>query len=77
MTDTSTPQGTDLYTAQNAIRAMLSPEGDNVAGNDALEADTTEDVAEAEMPLMAPKAIWTTRNTTTATTAPPLICHRL
>lgn len=50
MTDTSTPQGTDLYTAQNAIRAMLSPEGDNVAGNDALEADTTEDVAEAEMP---------------------------
>ena len=48
MSDNSTPQGTDLYSAQNAIRSMLTPQEDNVATEDALEADATQ-VDEAEM----------------------------
>jgi hypothetical protein len=46
MAENSNPQGTDLYSAQNAIRAMLAPEEDNAAATDALEAETTEEVVE-------------------------------
>ena len=49
MSDNSTPQGTDLYSAQNAIRSMLAPEEDNVTTDDALEAEAAQ-VDEAEMP---------------------------
>ena len=49
MSDNSTPQGTDLYSAQNAIRSMLTPQQDNVATDDALEANATQ-VEDAEMP---------------------------
>ena len=49
MSDNSTPQGTDLYSAQNAIRSMLTPQEDNVATDDALEAEAAQ-VDEAEMP---------------------------
>jgi len=49
MSDNSTPQGTDLYSAQNAIRSMLTPEEDNVTTDDALEAEAAQ-VDEAEMP---------------------------
>ena len=48
MSDNSTPQGTDLYSAQNAIRSMLTPQEDNVATEDALEANAAQ-VEEAEM----------------------------
>jgi hypothetical protein len=46
MAENSNPLGTDLYSAQNAIRAMLAPEEDNAAATDALEAETTEEVVE-------------------------------
>ena len=49
MSDNSTPQGTDLYSAQNAIKSMLTPSEDNVATDDALMAEPTQ-VEEAEMP---------------------------
>ena len=49
MSDNSTPQGTDLYSAQNAIRSMLAPREDNVTTDDALEAEAAQ-VDEAEMP---------------------------
>lgn len=49
MSDNSTPQGTDLYSAQNAIRSMLTPQEDNVATDDALEAEAAQ-VEDAEMP---------------------------
>ncbi len=49
MSDNSTPQGTDLYSAQNAIRSMLAPQEDNVTTDDALEAKAAQ-VDEAEMP---------------------------
>ena len=49
MSDNSTPQGTDLYSAQNAIRSMLTPQQDNVATDDALEAEAAQ-VDDAEMP---------------------------
>ena len=49
MADNSTPQGTDLYSAQNAIRSMLTPQEDNVATDDALEAEAAQ-VEDAEMP---------------------------
>ena len=49
MSDNSTPQGTDLYSAQNAIRSMLAPEEDNVTTDDALEAEAAQ-VDDAEMP---------------------------
>tara|TARA_R110001632_G_scaffold675_7_gene2425 strand:+ start:2370 stop:3389 length:1020 start_codon:yes stop_codon:yes gene_type:complete len=49
MSDNSTPQGTDLYSAQNAIKSMLTPQQDNVATDDALEANATQ-VEDAEMP---------------------------
>lgn len=46
MAENSNPLGTDLYSAQNAIRAILAPEEDNAAATDALEAETTEEVVE-------------------------------
>lgn len=49
MSDNSTPQGTDLYSAQNAIRSMLAPQEDNVTTDDALEAEAAQ-VDNAEMP---------------------------
>jgi len=50
MSDTNTPLGTDLNTAQNAIRAMIAPEEETVTEPDALEADAAEEFAdEAEM----------------------------
>ena len=49
MSDNSTPKGTDLYSAQNAIRSMLAPQEDNVTTDDALEAEAAQ-VDEAEMP---------------------------
>ena len=49
MSDNSTPQGTDLYSAQNAIRSMLAPQEDNVTTDDALEAEAAQ-VDDAEMP---------------------------
>lgn len=51
MAENNNPLGTDLYSAQNAIRAILAPEEDNAAATDALEAETTEEVVEeAEAP---------------------------
>lgn len=50
MTENNNPLGTDLYSAQNAIRAMLAPEEDNAAATDALEAETTEEVVEEAEP---------------------------
>lgn len=48
MSEANNPLGTDLQTAQNAIRAMLTPEEDTVTEPDALEAEAVE--ADAEMP---------------------------
>ena len=48
MSEANNPLGTDLQTAQNAIRAMLTPQEDTVTEPDALEAEAVE--AEAEMP---------------------------
>ena len=48
MSDNSTPQGTDLYSAQNAIKSMLTPQEDNVTTDDALETEVT-DVGPVEM----------------------------
>jgi hypothetical protein len=48
MSDNSTPLGTDLYSAQNAIKSMLTPEEDNVTTDDALETEVT-DVDPVEM----------------------------
>jgi hypothetical protein len=48
MSEANNPLGTDLQTAQNAIRAMLTPEEDTVTEPDALEAEAVE--VEAEMP---------------------------
>ena len=51
MSDTNNPLGTDLNTAQNAIRAMIAPEEDTAPEPDALEVDAAEEpVEEAEMP---------------------------
>lgn len=50
MAENSNPLGTDLYSAQNAIRAILAPEEDNAAATDALEAETTEEVVEEAEP---------------------------
>lgn len=50
MAENNNPLGTDLYSAQNAIRAMLAPEEDNAAATDALEAETTEEVVEEAEP---------------------------
>ena len=47
MSEANNPLGTDLQTAQNAIRAMLTPQEDTVTEPDALEAEAVE--AEAEM----------------------------
>jgi hypothetical protein len=48
MSEANNPLGTDLNTAQNAIRAMIAPEEDTVTEPDALEAEAVE--ADAEMP---------------------------
>ena len=48
MSETNNPLGTDLNTAQNAIRAMIAPEEETVTEPDALEAEAVE--ADAEMP---------------------------
>ena len=48
MSEANNPLGTDLQTAQNAIRAMLTPQEDTVTEPDALEAEAVE--VEAEMP---------------------------
>jgi len=48
MSEANNPLGTDLQTAQNAIRAMIAPEEDTVTEPDALEAEAVE--ADAEMP---------------------------
>jgi len=50
MAESNNPLGTDLYSAQNAIRAILAPEEDNAAATDALEAETTEEVVEEAEP---------------------------
>jgi len=48
MSEANNPLGTDLNTAQNAIRDMIAPQEDNAADTEALEAEAVE--AEAEMP---------------------------
>ncbi len=50
MAENNNPLGTDLYSAQNAIRAIIAPEEDNAAATDALEAETTEEVVEEAEP---------------------------
>lgn len=51
MAETNNPLGTDLASAQNAIRQMMAPQEDNVAEPNALEAEAEEVIeAEAEMP---------------------------
>lgn len=42
MSDNSTPQGTDLQSAQDAIRAMMAPLEDNATGEDAPVEEATE-----------------------------------
>lgn len=42
MADVNTPQGTDLYSAQDAIRAMLAPQEDTAEATDALETEGEE-----------------------------------
>jgi len=48
MSEANTPLGTDLYTAQNAIRDLIAPQEDTATATEALEAEAVE--AEAEMP---------------------------
>lgn len=48
MSEANNPLGTDLNTAQNAIRDMIAPQEDNVTDTEALEAETVE--VEAAMP---------------------------
>jgi hypothetical protein len=48
MSEANNPLGTDLNTAQNAIRDMIAPQEDNVTDTEALEVEAVE--AEAEMP---------------------------
>jgi len=51
MAETNNPLGTDLASAQNAIRQMMVPQEDNAAEPNALEAEAEEVIeAEAEMP---------------------------
>lgn len=51
MAETNNPLGTDLFTAQNAIRQMIAPEEDTATEPNALEAEAEEVTeAEAEMP---------------------------
>ena len=51
MAETNTPLGTDLASAQNAIRQMMAPQEDNATEPNALEADAEQTIeAEAEMP---------------------------
>jgi len=51
MAETNNPLGTDLFTAQNAIRQMIAPEEDTATEPNALEAEAEEVIeAEAEMP---------------------------
>ena len=48
MSEANNPLGTDLNTAQNAIRDMIAPQEDNVTDTEALEVEAVE--AETEMP---------------------------
>lgn len=48
MSDTSTPKGTDLQSAQDAIQAMMAPLEDTAEGADAPVEQPTEDEAPAE-----------------------------
>jgi len=48
MSEANNPLGTDLNTAQNAIRDMIAPQEDNVTDTEALEVEAVE--ADAEMP---------------------------
>ena len=51
MAETNNPLGTDLFTAQNAIRQMIAPQEDTATEPNALEAEAEEVIeAEAEMP---------------------------
>lgn len=51
MSEGNNPLGTDLNTAQNAIRAMIAPEEETATEPDALEAEAVEEFTEeAEMP---------------------------
>lgn len=51
MAETNTPLGTDLASAQNAIRQMMAPQEDNATEPNALEAEAEQTIeAEAEMP---------------------------
>ncbi len=51
MSEANNPLGTDLNTAQNAIRDMIAPQEDNVTDTEALEAEPVEEFTdEAEMP---------------------------
>jgi hypothetical protein len=51
MSEANNPLGTDLNTAQNAIRDMIAPQEDNVTDTEALEAEPVEEITdEAEMP---------------------------
>lgn len=47
--NTPSPLGIDLNTAQNAIRAMIAPQEDTATTTEALEAEPTEQVEDAEM----------------------------
>ena len=50
MADNSNPQGTDLYTAQSAISAMLAPQEDTAATSDAQDVEEiVEDQEGVEM----------------------------
>jgi len=49
MTESNTPRGIGLSQAQNAISAMMAPPVDNAPEADALQAEDTEIVEEAEM----------------------------
>lgn len=48
MSEANNPLGTDLNTAQNAIRDLIAPQEDNATDTEALEVEAVE--AEAEMP---------------------------
>ena len=51
MAETNNPLGTDLFTAQNAIRQMIAPQEDTATEPNALEAEAEEVIeADAEMP---------------------------
>ena len=62
MSEANNPLGTDLNTAQNAIRDMIAPQEDNVTDTEALEAEPVEEITdEAEMPKTASKKFTSAR----------------